>query len=105
MFSLETRRNKDTCDGMIHAESRWRYEDRVGEHPVHETIIASLTSLLSIHGRYGLPPSSASAPFLMGGPEPRVTSFRCAGLMKCEERRTSDIWDNHTIVYYSLVGI
>jgi hypothetical protein len=23
--------------------------------------------------------------------------------MKCEEGRTSDIWDNHTIVYYNRV--
>jgi hypothetical protein len=40
---------------------------RIGleKHLVHESIIASLASLFWIHGRHGLPPSSASAWFLM----------------------------------------
>jgi len=38
---------------MNHAE--WRFENRVGEHPVREPIEVNVVSLLWIHGRHEFP--------------------------------------------------
>jgi len=57
------------------------FEDRVGETPVHESIIVSLVSLLWVHGRHELPICCISAvPNGRPDPESEVLGVRVNGV-------------------------